>query len=106
MIGQFAGLNIVESPLLTVRVGPFGIRRGWKKRLLEGIFTRHWAPRRRKEYFWLSLPNPEFIVTGNTVFMHPVMAQRLREELRRAAINPIFGQVVRNPFEIVNVSAL
>lgn len=75
-----ANIRIVESTSLARDGAPVEVQRTWRERL----FSRPWTPWRSTKTVIPQIPMDDMINLGGGVFlMHPVTAQKLRQEMAR-----------------------
>lgn len=94
----YAGLKIIESIHLTLPP-----REDWS-----GVRSPGRARRRRAKGYpqrirFVCDPNPNALVTADTMFMHPVTAGKFRAELSRAAKAGEFGPLFPAALPLMSV---
>ncbi len=73
----FPPYKIIENHLLTVPGPPMTVVRTRRERL----FSRPWMPLQRTRTVIPQIPSTQIYQVGDTLVMHPVMAERMRREL-------------------------
>jgi hypothetical protein len=73
----FYGLQLFADPNLTDTVEQVAVRT-WGERL----FGRPWRPWRKTKVVYVRVPSNSAYQIGNKVFAHPVMIQKLKEQVK------------------------
>lgn len=80
---MYQGFKIIETPSMTVdRITK--TKRGWLKRIFQGMFTSKWNPgRTHDEFHEKGLPDERLIITEDSIVGHPKTLQILYDHIEK-----------------------